>query len=108
MPENQGCTVEQSLCQDAPPVILPNGIALLATVCNTVLHAVPFTLRMARGHKQYLVDMSEALDQRGDAGLTGMVWYQDKLRRRAVQRCADSDTRSPALAAWNDHQPGLR
>jgi len=31
---------------------IPDGMSLLATVCNTVPHGVPFPLWLARGDKQ--------------------------------------------------------
>ena len=44
---------------------LPDGLTLLATICNTTPNAVPCTLWFARGSDQYLVDLSDALDSRG-------------------------------------------
>jgi hypothetical protein len=40
---------------------LPDGVTLLATVCNTTPNAVPYALWMARGADQYLVDLSDVL-----------------------------------------------
>jgi hypothetical protein len=53
---------------------LPDGVTLLATICNTTRNAVPFALWMARGERQYMVDLSDALDKPGDVGLTGLAW----------------------------------
>ena len=52
---------------------LPDGLTLLATICNTTPNAVPYTLWFARGSDQYLVDLSDALGQPGDGGLTGLT-----------------------------------
>jgi hypothetical protein len=52
---------------------LPDGVTLLATVCNTTPNAVPYALWMARGCEQYLIDLSDVLGQPGDGGLTGLT-----------------------------------
>ena len=49
-------------------MITPDGTTLLATVCNTTPNAVPYTLWLARGDAQYLVDLSDALNRPGMAG----------------------------------------
>lgn len=59
--------------------MLPDGLTLLATVCNTTRNAVPFTLWLARGDRQYLVDLSDALNRTGDVGLTGLAWHNGLL-----------------------------
>ena len=60
-------------------MIVPPGATLLATVCNTTPNAVPYTLWLAHGGAQYLVDLSDALNQPGDGGLTGITWHGDKI-----------------------------
>src|SRR5665213_821169 len=60
-------------------MIVPNGATLLATVCNTTSNAVPYALWLARGDEQYLVDLSDALGQPGDGGLTGLTCHGDKI-----------------------------
>src|SRR5215469_15852509 len=60
-------------------MILPDGVTLLATVCNTLLNARPYILWFARKDEQYLVDLSDTLDQAGDSGLTGLTSIGDKL-----------------------------
>lgn len=63
---------------------LPDGLCLLASVCNTTFNAVPFSLWLARGEAQYVVDLSDALNCPGDAGLTGLAWH-DGMLYAAVQ-----------------------
>lgn len=58
---------------------LPDGVSLLASVCNTMPDAVPFALWLARGGSQYLVDLSDALDGSRDSGLTGLAWRDGTL-----------------------------
>ena len=68
-------------------MMLPDGVTLLATVCNTTSNAVPYSLWFARGTEQYLVDLSGALDQPGDLGLTGLTRHGDRIYA-AVQSSA--------------------
>ncbi len=58
---------------------LPDGIWLLASVCNTTPNAAPFALWLARGDKQHVVDLSGVLDRPGDSGLTGLAWHDGTL-----------------------------
>jgi len=58
---------------------LPDGVTLLATVCNTTPNAVPYALWMARGAEQYLVDLSDVLGKSGDGGLTGLARVGDRI-----------------------------
>ncbi len=60
-------------------MIVADGAALLATICNTAPNAVPYALWLARGEEQYLVDLSDALGQPGDGGLTGLTCHGDKI-----------------------------
>jgi hypothetical protein len=60
-------------------MIVPDGATLLATVCNSTPNAVPYALWLARGDEQYLVDLSDALGQPGDGGLTGLTCHGDKI-----------------------------
>jgi hypothetical protein len=60
-------------------MIMPDGVTLLATVCNATSNAVPYALWLARGEDQYLVDLSDALGQAGDSGLTGLTCHGDKI-----------------------------
>lgn len=46
---------------------------LLATVCNTLPGAVPFSLWFTERGREYLVDLSDCLGQPGDSGLTGLA-----------------------------------
>ena len=69
-----------SKCHETPSaMILPDGVTLLATVCNTVLNATPYALWFARKDEEYLVDLSDTLSQQGDIGLTGLTSIGDKL-----------------------------
>ena len=69
-----------SKCHETPSaMILPDGVTLLATVCNTLPNARPYALWLARKDEQYLVDLSDTLDQPGDIGLTGLTSIGDKL-----------------------------
>lgn len=60
-------------------ILLPNGVCLLASICNTTSNATPFTLWLARGASEYLVDLSTALGTPGDSGLTGLAWHDGTL-----------------------------
>jgi hypothetical protein len=64
-----------------------DGVTLLATVCNTTPNAVPYSLWLARGAEQYVVDLSGALGRPGDLGLTGLTWHGDRIYA-AVQSSA--------------------
>lgn len=72
----------------SPP--LPDGVCLLASVCNTTPNAVPFALWVARADQQYVVDLSDVLGKPGDFGLTGLAW-KDGTLYAAVQ--GDGDPR---------------
>lgn len=60
-------------------MMTPAGTTLLATVCNTTPNAVPYTLWLARGGEQYLVDLSDTINRPGDGGLTGIAHHADKI-----------------------------
>ena len=70
-------------------MILPEGVTLLATVCNALPNAVPYALWLARGEDQHFVDLSDVLGQAGDCGLTGLVCHGDRIYV-AVQSTAAS------------------
>ena len=58
---------------------LPDGVCLLASVCNTTFNAAPFALWLACGETQHVVDLSGALNRPGDSGLTGLAWHDGTL-----------------------------
>jgi hypothetical protein len=60
-------------------MIVPEGAALLATVCNALPNASPYALWLARGKSEYFVDLADVLGQPGDGGLTGLVWHGGKI-----------------------------
>jgi hypothetical protein len=60
-------------------MIVSNGVTLLATICNSTPNAVPYALWLARGHEQFLVDLSDTLGQAGDCGLTGLACHGDRI-----------------------------
>jgi hypothetical protein len=62
-----------------PTMILPDGVQLLATVCNATSNAVPYALWLAQGEEQYLVDLSAVLGKIGDNGLTGITYLGDRI-----------------------------
>jgi YD repeat-containing protein len=60
-------------------VILPDGMTLAATVCNTTPNMAPYSLWIAKGEREYLVDLTELLHQEQDAGLTGLTYHKGKI-----------------------------
>ena len=61
---------------------LPAGVTLLATICNTVGVASAFALWLSDGAQQYVVDLSDHMQDAG--GLTGIA-YHDRRIYVAVQ-----------------------
>jgi hypothetical protein len=56
---------------------LPEGATLLATICNTVGVASPFALWLSDGKQQYVVDLSDHMQDSG--GLTGIAYHDDRI-----------------------------
>ncbi len=60
-------------------MILPGGMTLLATVCNTTPNMAPYSLWLAKGEHEYLVDLTDLLHEDGDVGLTGLTYHRGKI-----------------------------
>ncbi len=60
-------------------MILPSGISLVATVCNTTPNMAAYSLWIAKGEKEYLVDLTDLLREEYDVGLTGLTFHRGKL-----------------------------
>lgn len=56
---------------------LPEGVTLLATICNTVGVASAFALWLSDGEQQYVVDLSEHMQDAG--GLTGIAFHGERI-----------------------------
>jgi hypothetical protein len=60
-------------------VILPGGMTLFATVCNTTRNMAPYSLWIAKGENEYLVDLADLLHPEEDVGLTGLTYHKGKI-----------------------------
>jgi hypothetical protein len=60
-------------------VVLPGGITLFATVCNTTPNMAVYSLWVAKGENEYLVDLSDLLHGDKDVGLTGLTYHRGKI-----------------------------
>jgi hypothetical protein len=60
-------------------VVLPGGITLFATVCNTTPNMASFSLWVAKGGNEYLVDLTDLLHEDEDVGLTGLTYHRGKI-----------------------------
>lgn len=78
-------------------LVVPDGIVLLATVCNTTRNAAPYALWFARGPEQYLVDLTDLVNEGADHGLTGLAYYDGQLFV-AVQ-----SSRAPRILVFDNH-----
>lgn len=60
-------------------MVLPAGITLFATVCNTTPNMAPWSLWIAKGENEYLVDLADLLHKENDVGLTGLAYHKGKI-----------------------------
>ena len=60
-------------------MVLPGGITLFATVCNTTPNMAPWSLWIAKGENEYLVDLADLLHKENDVGLTGLAYHKGKI-----------------------------
>jgi hypothetical protein len=59
--------------------MLPGGTTLAATVCNTTSNMAPYSLWIAKGEREYLVDLTDLLHPEQDVGLTGLTYHKGKI-----------------------------
>jgi hypothetical protein len=88
--------IDAWFCGGDERVMLPGGMTLLATVCNSTANMAPYSLWLAKGDNEYLVDLTDLLRD-GDVGLTGLTYHRGKLYL-AVQTA-----RNPRILVFDRH-----